>query len=211
MRRQPVQVAVRCRPPAAREGACVAVDGEAVTVASGDEEAGFSFDRCFGQDADQADVYDALVAEPMEALFEGYNSTILAYGQTGSGKTYSMVGTEDEPGIIPRFSRELFERASCHEGAKVTASYLQLYNEAFLDLLDPHSGADLRLRRSETRGVYVQGLTERRLHSAGELGRLGGMVEEAIKSSPAFQNVVCTPRRALQPRGLAAQHGWCCE
>ena len=89
----------------------------------------FSFDRCFGQDADQADVYDALVAEPMEALFEGYNSTILAYGQTGSGKTYSMVGTEDEPGIIPRFSRELFERASCHEGAKVTASYLQLYNE----------------------------------------------------------------------------------
>lgn len=107
-------------------------------------------------EADQSDVYDALVSEPMEALFEGYNSTILAYGQTGSGKTYSMVGTEDEPGLIPRFARELFERASMHDGARVSASYLQLYNEAFLDLLEPHSGAELRLRRSESRGVFVQ-------------------------------------------------------
>ena len=163
MRRQPVQVAVRCRPATKRDGrdVCIAVEGDAVTVASGEEEAGFSFDVCLGMEADQGDVYDALVSEPMEALFEGYNSTILAYGQTGSGKTYSMVGTEDEPGLIPRFARELFERATMHEGARVSVSYLQLYNEAFLDLLEPHSGAELRLRRSESRGVYVQALHAR--------------------------------------------------
>ena len=163
MRRQPVQVAVRCRPATKHDGggaACIAVEGDAVTVASGEEEAGFSFDVCLGMEADQSDVYDALVSEPMEALFEGYNSTILAYGQTGSGKTYSMVGTEDEPGLIPRFARELFERASMHDGARVSASYLQLYNEAFLDLLEPHSGAELRLRRSESRGVFVQALAQ---------------------------------------------------
>jgi len=175
VRRQPVQVAVRCRPSGSRDapgGGCVTVDGDAVKVRSGEEEAAFTFDSYFGPEAEQSDVYDALVTSPMEALFDGYNSTILAYGQTGSGKTFSMVGSEDDPGIIPRFSRELFERASVHEGAKVHASYLQLYNEAFMDLFEPLSGADLRLRRSETRGVYVQGLSEKRLHSAGELARL---------------------------------------
>ena len=121
MRRQPVQVAVRCRPATKHDrggAACIAVEGDAVTVASGEEEAGFSFDVCLGMEADQRDVYDALVSEPMEALFEGYNSTILAYGQTGSGKTYSMVGTEDEPGLIPRFARELFERRELHPTAE---------------------------------------------------------------------------------------------
>ena len=130
---------MRCRPATKLDGrdACIAVEGDAVTVVSGEEEAGFSFDVCLGMEADQSDVYDLLVSEPMEALFEGYNSTILAYGQTGSGKTYSMVGTEDKPGLIPRFARELFERATMHDGARVSASYLQLYNEAFLDLLEP--------------------------------------------------------------------------
>ena len=66
MRRQPVQVAVRCRPATKRDGrdACIAVEGDAVTVASGEEEAGFSFDVCLGMEADQSDVYDAVPCVP---------------------------------------------------------------------------------------------------------------------------------------------------
>eukprot|EP00966_Prymnesium_polylepis_P139946 3233225-Prymnesium_polylepis.1 len=36
---------------------------------------------------------------------------MFAYGQTGSGKTFSMLGSEQEPGITPRFVEGLF--ASC--------------------------------------------------------------------------------------------------
>ena len=37
--------------------------------------------------------------------------------------------------------RELFERAAVHEGARVTVSYVQLYNEELSELLDGGEGA----------------------------------------------------------------------
>ena len=40
----------------------------------------------------------------------GYNACIFAYGQTGSGKSFSMMGTDDNKGIIPRLCEELFKR-----------------------------------------------------------------------------------------------------
>jgi hypothetical protein len=176
--RLPVRVAVRCRPETAADGEpCVSVsDDGAVTVHSGEEEATFSFDAAFAADAAQHDVYANLVAGPMAALFDGFNCTVLAYGQTGSGKSYSMMGASADgsvspasrartAGIIPRFGAELFERAGKVAGAKVSVSYTQLYNESFSDLLDPSSSAELKLRRSESRGVHVQGLSERRVGS----------------------------------------------
>ncbi len=34
---------------------------------------------------------------------------IFAYGQTGSGKTYTMLGSRDQPGVIPRAMKQIFE------------------------------------------------------------------------------------------------------
>jgi kinesin family protein 18/19 len=31
---------------------------------------------------------------------EGYNASVFAYGATGAGKTYTMLGSEDNPGIM---------------------------------------------------------------------------------------------------------------
>ena len=43
------------------------------------------------------------VTDPHDsARRQGYNVCLFAYGQTGSGKSFSMVGSEDDPGIIPR-------------------------------------------------------------------------------------------------------------
>ena len=38
----------------------------------------------------------------LQHAFEGYNVCIFAYGQTGSGKSYTMMGKEEEEGIIPQ-------------------------------------------------------------------------------------------------------------
>jgi len=45
----------------------------------------------------------------VEALLDGYNGCVLAYGQSGTGKTYTMIGTQTEPGIIPRLCQSVFE------------------------------------------------------------------------------------------------------
>lgn len=36
-------------------------------------------------------------------------ATIFAYGQTSSGKTYTMLGTENSPGIIPLSVKHIFD------------------------------------------------------------------------------------------------------
>ena len=51
----------------------------------------------------------------MGDALEGVNGCILAYGQTGSGKTYTVDGTTQDPGLLPRIvsgildSREMLE------------------------------------------------------------------------------------------------------
>ena len=44
----------------------------------------------------------------IQSAMDGFNVCIFAYGQTGSGKTYTMQGSENEPGIVPRALEELF-------------------------------------------------------------------------------------------------------
>lgn len=54
----------------------------------------YSFDRTFGQESKQTDVYSTVVAPLIEEVLAGYNCTVFAYGQTGTGKTHTMVGDE---------------------------------------------------------------------------------------------------------------------
>lgn len=40
---------------------------------------------------------------------QGYNASVFAYGATGAGKTYTMLGTEEQPGIMMNSIEELFK------------------------------------------------------------------------------------------------------
>ena len=89
-----VRVAVRCRPLSERERAdrqaeVVAVDAAAAQVtlrAAGEAPRPFTFDRAFGPEAGQAEVYEAMAAPLVESALAGYNATLFAFGQTGTGK-----------------------------------------------------------------------------------------------------------------------------
>lgn len=75
----------------------------------------------------------------------GYNACVFAYGQTGSGKSYTMMGTDDNKGLIPRLCEAIFNRINLNTSElltfKVEVSYMEIYNEKVRDLLDP-SGYD---------------------------------------------------------------------
>ncbi|KAM6464922.1 kinesin-like protein KIF13B isoform 2-T2 [Liasis olivaceus] len=133
----------------------------------------FAYDHCFwsmdetnkekyaGQDV----VFKCLGENILQNAFEGYNACIFAYGQTGSGKSYTMMGTADEPGLIPRLCSSLFERAQQEESEeqsfKVEVSYMEIYNEKVRDLLDPKgSRQSLKVREHSVYGPYVDGLSK---------------------------------------------------
>lgn len=60
---------------------------------------------------------------------------------SGSGKSYTMMGSVDQPGLIPRLCSALFERMQKEqreeEVSTVEVSYMEIYNEKVRDLLDP--------------------------------------------------------------------------
>ncbi|KAM4700823.1 kinesin-like protein KIF21B isoform 1-T6 [Discoglossus pictus] len=195
-----VRVALRIRPQSGKEQAegchvCTWVYPGEPQVLLGKDKA-FTYDYVFDTDTEQVSVYETCVRGLVEGCFQGFNATVLAYGQTGAGKTHTMgtgfelVITDGELGIIPRAVRQLFgtiqERvAKAHEGGrpepsfKVSAQFLELYNEEILDLFDVSRDPDSRHRKSNIRihedasgGIYVSGASTRSVSSEAELLQL---------------------------------------
>ncbi|KAG5313705.1 KI16B protein, partial [Acromyrmex insinuator] len=169
----------------------------------------YDFDYCFDSSdpeaknyATQATIYETLGQSILDAMFSGYNSCLIAYGQSASGKTYTMMGTKEDPGLIPRLCEGIFskiEQESEHERIyRVTVSYLEIYNERVRDLLKPStSTSGLRVREHPRLGPYVQGLTH---HVVRTLGSLISYVEEgtkARKTASTLQNPSSSRSHAL--------------
>ncbi|CAJ0916710.1 unnamed protein product [Ranitomeya imitator] len=176
----------------------------------------FAYDHCFwsmdesvtekfaGQDV----VFQCLGENILQNAFEGYNACIFAYGQTGSGKSYTMMGTADQPGLIPRLCSTLFERTQKAESDelsfKVEVSFMEIYNEKVRDLLDPKgSRQSLKVREHKVLGPYVDGLSKlavtsyrdiESLMSEGNKSRTvaaTNMNEESSRSHAVF-NIILT-------------------
>uniref|UniRef100_A0A7E4ZYZ4 Kinesin motor domain-containing protein n=1 Tax=Panagrellus redivivus TaxID=6233 RepID=A0A7E4ZYZ4_PANRE len=145
----------------------------------------FSFDHCFESSdpdsrkfASQEDVFEKVGSSVVNNAFGGYNACIFAYGQTGSGKSYTMMGSPDNPGIIPRLCNAIFERITvetCESASfKVEVSYMEIYNERVRDLLDPKKSAksNLKVREHKSLGPMVDGLSVLAVSSFDQIGRL---------------------------------------
>ena len=191
-----------------------------VGVASRHGVASHAVDAVCGVGAPQEEVFEAgRVDELVRAVLDGFHSTIFAYGQTGSGKTFTMEGydysakggrapTADfertpphKLGVTPRAVQLLFDAvaernaacAAAGDGAslRVMCSFVQVYREQVLDLLNPAlptSGdmaargvpVGLKLRWARGREFFVDNLyvgeapTAARPPSAGRPGSGGG-------------------------------------
>ena len=146
------------------------------------EEKNFTFDNSFWSHntsdehyAHQQEIYDSLGEEYLDHNFEGYHTCIFAYGQTGSGKSYTMMGTPEQPGLIPRTCEDLFQRIESNTSASVSynvrVSYFEVYNEHVRDLFQPRTEPPnyLKIRESPTEGPYVKDLTEIQVKSYQEI------------------------------------------
>lgn len=77
--------------------------------------------------------------EPIiKSVIDGYNACIFAYGQTGTGKTFTMEGSADTTGIVPRAIEALFKQAvDCNHAFLISFSMLEIYMGHLKDLLVP--------------------------------------------------------------------------
>ncbi|KAF8362355.1 bmk-1 [Pristionchus pacificus] len=159
--RSNVAVAIRVRPPnekEAKDSLIVKTDpiDRSVTIRN---KVFSNFERVYGQNSRQSEIYKDLVKKQVEDVLRGYNCTIFAYGQTGTGKTYTMEGgegsiegdweTDENTGIIPRAAQHIFTELTAKTGIEyiVRLSYVEIYNEEMIDLLSSPSSDDKHLIR----------------------------------------------------------------
>ncbi|XP_076243084.1 protein claret segregational [Calliopsis andreniformis] len=135
----------------------------------------FSFDKVFPPTAKQADIFEELALLVQSAL-EGYNVCVFAYGQTGSGKTYTMEGIPglETEGMIPRTVRHIFNEMKQFQllgwEYRIEASFLEIYNEHIVDLLDSQPKThEIRMADSKGHDLYVSNLKVEEIHSPEEL------------------------------------------
>ncbi|XP_056635614.1 kinesin-like protein subito [Diorhabda sublineata] len=69
----------------------------------------YTFTNIFGPEYDQKTIFDCIVKPKLVSFINGSNSTLFTYGASGSGKTYTIVGTPEEPGLIPRALEYVFK------------------------------------------------------------------------------------------------------
>ncbi|XP_056284263.1 kinesin-like protein KIF13B isoform X2 [Pseudoliparis swirei] len=226
-----VKVAVRVRPMNRREkdlktkcvvemeGNQTVLNPAITSISKGDprnQPKVFAFDHCFWSiDESQKDkfagqdvVFQSLGESLLDNAFMGYNACIFAYGQTGSGKSYTMMGSAEQPGLIPRLCSSLFSRTvkEAREGEcfTVEVSFMEIYNEKVRDLLDPKGNRQaLRVREHKVLGPYVDGLSRlavacykdiESLMSEGNKSRTvaaTNMNEESSRSHAVF-NIILT-------------------
>uniref|UniRef100_A0A673NPN5 Kinesin-like protein KIF13B n=1 Tax=Sinocyclocheilus rhinocerous TaxID=307959 RepID=A0A673NPN5_9TELE len=218
-----VKVAVRVRPMNRREKD---LNTKCVVEMEGNQTylyPTFAYDYCFwsmdesetekfaGQDV----VFQCLGESLLHNAFQGYNACIFAYGQTGSGKSYTMMGSADQPGLIPRLCSSLFERTIQHqreeESFTVEVSYMEIYNEKVRDLLDPKGSRQaLRVREHKVLGPYVDGLSRLAVESYKDIESLmsegnksrtvaaTNMNEESSRSHAVFNIILTHTLKDLQ-------------
>lgn len=174
-----VRVAVRLRPYMDKqdekgEGPCVRGLGpqvlEIVNWRNATETLHYQFDVFHGDQTTQQEVFLSSVKPVIPHILNGQNASVFAYGPTGAGKTHTMLGSQEQPGVIPRAVREVFQlvRSQVKDQDEwefsVGMSYLEIYNEKVLDLLS-HNSQDLPIREDKDKNIVIPGLTHTPLSS----------------------------------------------
>jgi kinesin family protein C1 len=131
----------------------------------------YLLDRVFLPDSSQEEIYEQ-VEDLVENAIDGNHVCLMAYGQTGSGKSYTMEGTGENPGLIPRAAAKLFDGSRAKEGWQFSykISSFQIYQNEVEDLLVPGSKPVIReMRANGKSSVEIRDLVRQRIASAEEI------------------------------------------
>ncbi|KAG1673900.1 Kinesin-like protein KIF12 [Nymphon striatum] len=137
-----------------------------------DPDGGLVLDWVEGKPAPEI-VLELLVCVPVQDYV--FACTAFAYGQTGSGKTYTLIGNQQDftsnlnkssrkisvkksPGLVQRTFAYLYRQLTKKQDNQfvVHASYLEIYNETVIDLLNPCKSKHLQIRWSKEKGFYAE-------------------------------------------------------
>ena len=173
-----LSVVVRCRPLLERDminnaTECVQVKNNSTLVVTepfdieghpGSEKARrlqFEFSDVFPKTSNNQEIYNNTAKPLLDGLFEGVNATIFTYGSAQSGKTYTLMGGNDEQGVVNYAINDLISMMDSPDrvGSIMKVSFVEIYNEVVRDLL-VGDDKNLDIREDPIKGVTLNGVSE---------------------------------------------------
>uniref|UniRef100_A0A7N1A0X2 Kinesin-like calmodulin-binding protein n=1 Tax=Kalanchoe fedtschenkoi TaxID=63787 RepID=A0A7N1A0X2_KALFE len=150
------------------------------------------YDRVFNGNSTQEEVFED-TRYLVQSAIDGYNVCIFAYGQTGSGKTFTIYGSDNNPGLTPRATSELFKimRRDANKYSFLLKTYMvELYQDTLVDLLLPKNSKRLKLDiKKDTKGmVSVENVTVASISTIEELKRIIQLGSERRHTSGTQMN-----------------------
>ncbi|CAG0886132.1 unnamed protein product [Cyprideis torosa] len=121
----------------------------------------FCFEPVLGPQLSNYEVFENVnMTALVQHVLRGFNASVMAYGATGSGKTHTMLGSEKDPGLVFHTIHTMYDQMQTRSDeyrTDLSVSYLEVYNETPMDLLDP-TARGLTIRDDNGK-PHVQGLS----------------------------------------------------
>ena len=122
------------------------------------DEANILIIRIYSAATTQNDIFENEVQPVLHRVLEGHKACVLAYGASGSGKTHTLIGSDKDPGIIPRTVATLFEATEIFLSGQIPAnpslsvtiemSYLEIHDDSVVDLCAASSSSSHGIDRA---------------------------------------------------------------
>ena len=141
------------------------------------EEHRFIFDRAYGDESSNHQIYEEMLKSMINAAFKKTKVTCFAYGQTGSGKTYTMMGNNHikndknpkVPGLYLLSCIDIFNNLQKYEfsNLEIWVSFYEIYCNKLFDLLNNKNV--LQAREDGKGNICIVGLVEKNTKNIQEI------------------------------------------
>mmetsp|Transcript_27647 Transcript_27647/g.39246 ORF Transcript_27647/g.39246 Transcript_27647/m.39246 type:complete len:680 (-) Transcript_27647:89-2128(-) len=122
----------------------------------------------------QNTIYESIVAPLFDKFLGGENCDIFAFGLRYSGKTYTIEGTTQQPGILPRFVSTLFDVLG--PTADVRLSIYEIHQDKVYNILGKSKQRMVYSTDSEGGKLEIKNLSSHSVSSTKELWKYFDMV-----------------------------------
>ena len=97
-----------------------------------------NFDFSFSPSIGQKEIFNNTTKFLVDKVINDLNATVFAYGVTGAGKAYTLLGNDENHGIMVWTLKELYKSINGYKNRDylIKLWYVEIYNENIRDLLN---------------------------------------------------------------------------
>ncbi|OUC47251.1 kinesin motor domain protein [Trichinella nativa] len=167
----------------------------------------YKFSHIFSSSSSQQKVFERSTKRLIDGLFKRVNGLLLSHGLTGSGKIFTMLGTKENPGMLPQALREIFMRIG-HSSIEENLCTPQNYDNFILSSsAEKHKMLTLKAHLLEISASEVLQIPSAEFFSDNEMSKISAS-EIQISNAQEGMKLFCAGKRNMRYAGLKMNYDY---